>query len=111
MTRARLTLTADDFARASARARAAHMEAPTISIARAVLVDGKRQVDVANETGCTRAWISEAVAKFMKHVEDVQRLTVPKGWKAGTVALPSDLWPAVREMEREARAQLKKAGT
>jgi hypothetical protein len=99
-------LSADEFARASARAR---MEPPTLAIARAVLVDGKRQIDVAASAGTSRAWVSEAVAKFMKCVEETERLSLPEGWKIDSVALPPDLWPEVRRLEREARARLKKS--
>jgi hypothetical protein len=103
----RRLLSADEFARAAAGAR---MEPATLAIARAVLVEGKKQVAVAAEVGSSRAWVSEAVAKFMRCVEDTERVSVPKGWKTDTVALPPDLWPAVRQLEREARARLKKSG-
>lgn len=100
----RRILSADEFARASARAR---MEPATLAIARAVLVDARRQVDVAAEAGTSRAWVSEAVAKFIRCVEDTERLSVPQGWKTDTVSLPGDLWPEVRKLEREARSRLR----
>lgn len=84
------------------------MEPSTLAIARAVLVDGKKQVDVANEVGASRAWVSEAVAKFMRSVEDIERLASPDGWTTDTVTLPCDLWPQVRQLERAARARLQK---
>lgn len=107
MNRSRPRLSAEAFARASARARAMHVEVGTIALARAVLVDGRRQVDVATEAEKTTAWVSEAVGKLMRYADDVERSTVPPGWKTGTVALPAELWPQVRQLEREARARLK----
>ena len=106
----RRRLSPDEFARASARARSAHVEPSTLAIARAVLVDGTKQVAVAAQVGASRAWVSEAVAKFLRYVEDAERLSVPKGWMLDTVSLPRDLWPQVRKLEREARARLKKSG-
>ena len=98
-------LSADEFSRAAARAR---MEPATLAIARAVLVDGHRQVDVAAEATKSRAWVSEAVAKFMRHVEAAERLSLPAGWKTDTVSLPPELWPEVRKLEREARSRVSK---
>lgn len=103
----RRRLSADEFTRASAGSR---MEHSTLAIARAVLVEGKKQVDVATSVGISRAWVSEAVSKFMRAVEAAERVSLPKGWQVDTVALPSELWPVVRKLEREARARLKKAG-
>ena len=102
MTRRRL-LSQDEFTRAAARAR---MEHATLAIAHAVLVAGQRQIDVARQTGVTAAWVSEAVSKFRRCVEDAERLTVPDGWSTDTVSLPPDLWLEVRKLEREARARL-----
>lgn len=102
----RRRLSPDEFVRASARAR---MEPASLAIARAVLVDGAKQVDVAGQAGTSRAWVSEAVGKFMRYVEDAERLSVPDGWMLDTVSLPRDLWPQVRKLEREARARLKKS--
>ena len=101
----RRRLSSSEFTRASARAR---LEPSTLAIARAVLVDGKKQVDVANDAGASRAWVSEAVAKFMRCVEETERLALPEGWVTDTVALPCDLWPQVRQLERAARARLRK---
>jgi hypothetical protein len=84
------------------------MEPATLAIAHAVLVEGKKQVDVARDSSVTPAWVSEAVAKFRRHVEDAERLTVPQGWMTDTVSLPPDMWPEVRKLEREARARLKR---
>ncbi len=107
MTRTRPRLSPEAFARASAQARTMHVEVGTIALARAVLVDGRRQVDVATEAEKTTAWVSEAVGKLMRYADAVERSTVPPGWTTGTVALPAELWPRVRQLEREARAQLK----
>ena len=97
-------LSADEFSRACARAR---MEPATLAIARAVLVDAERQIDVAAKVGMSRAWVSEAVAKFMRCVEETEQLSLPEGWKTDTVSLPSDMWAEVRKLERDARTRLR----
>lgn len=97
-------LSADEFARACARAR---MEPSSLAIARAVLVDAQRQTDVASKAGVSRAWVSEAVAKFMRCVEETEQLFLPDGWTTDTVSLPSDMWAQVRKLEREARTRLR----
>ena len=94
-----------EFDRASARSR---MEPATLAIAHSVLVTGEKQIDVARRTNNSRAWISEAVGKFMRCIDEAERLSLPAGWKTDTVSLPPEIWPQVRKIERMARAGLKK---
>lgn len=105
MTMRRRLISQAEFDRAGARSR---MAPTTLAIAHAVLVKGEKQIDVARKTKKTRAWISEAVGKFMYCVDEAERLSLPAGWKTDTVSLPPDLWPQVRSLERAARARLKK---
>jgi len=100
-------LTEDEFLRTCAKSR---LKPATHAIAHAVLVEGKKQIDVASEVGATRSWVHQVVAKFWRQFEAIERSTVPKGWHTEAVSLPSDAWPAVRRLEREARSRLKKNG-
>lgn len=100
-------LSEDEFARVCAKSR---LKPATHSIAHAILVQGRRQVDVAAEIGASRAWVHQAVTKFWSQFEAMERSTLPKGWRSETIALPRDAWPKVRVIEREARARLKKSG-
>ena len=105
MTMRRRLISQAEFDRASARSR---MEPATLALAHAVLVMGEKQIDIARKTQKTRAWISEAVGKFMRCVDEAERLSLPPGWETDTVSLPPDYWPQVRKLERAARAALKK---
>ena len=81
-------LSEDEFARTCAKSR---LKPATHAIARAVLVDGKKQVDVAAEVDTSRSWVHQVVAKFWRQFEDVERSTVPKGWRTEAVTLPTDV--------------------
>lgn len=105
MTMRRRLISQAEFDRARVRSR---MAPATLAIAHAVLVKGERQIDIVRKTKKTRAWISEAVGKFMYCVDEAERLTLPTGWETDTVSLPQELWPQVRSLERTARAELKK---
>lgn len=71
-----------------------------------VMVEGKRQADVAREVGVTRKAISQSVGKLWQlHIEHGQR---PEGWVAVNVALPQELAEVVNDMARNARAKLGK---
>ena len=108
MTRLRRQISQPEFDRASARSR---MHPESLAIAHAVLVKGERQADVARKADKTRSWVGELVAKFMRHVDEIERVTLPPGWETDTVSLPPELWPKVRNIERAARAKLKQPGT
>lgn len=99
-------LSEDEFTRACAKSR---LKPATHAIARAVFVEGKKQIDVAGEVGASRSWVNQVVVKFWRQFEEIERSTVPKGWRTEAVSLPTDVWPAVRKIEREARARLKKS--
>jgi hypothetical protein len=99
----RRLLTQEEFERAAA---GAEMEAKTLRLAHQVLVEGRRQVTVAAEEGYSRAWLSELVARFYERVMTLERTHLPEDWIVDTVCLPKELWPKVRDLERDARARL-----
>lgn len=80
------------------------MDPSTIALARQVLVEGRRQADVAREAGVVRQRVSTLVSKMLSYIEEAN--PVPAGWKADTVVLPIADWPRVREMEKAAREAL-----
>ena len=99
----RRLLTQEEFERVAA---GAEMEPKTLRLAHQVLVEGRRQVVVAAEEGYSRAWLSELVARFYQRVENLERTHVPENWIVDSVCLPKELWPQVRDLERDARARL-----
>lgn len=80
------------------------MDPSTIELARQVLVDGRRQADVARDAGVVRQRVSALVKKMLSYMDRAD--PVPAGWKRASVALPIEDWPRVREMEKAARAAL-----
>lgn len=92
-----------EFNRGAALSR---MDSSTIEYARQVLVDGKRQADVAREVGVIRQRVSAVVKQMLAYMEAAN--PVPPGWKADTVILPLDDWPRVREMEKAAREAIQR---
>lgn len=80
------------------------LEPHSIELARQVLVDGRRQADVARAAGTTRQWVSELTKKMQVYIE--QANPVPEGWQTDTVTLPARDWPKVRAMEAAARREL-----
>lgn len=80
------------------------MDQSTIDLARQVLVDGRRQADVAREAGVVRQRINALVKKMRSYMEEAN--PVPPGWKADTVILPIAAWARVRAMEKTAREAL-----
>lgn len=104
MAEARRQISQFEFERASARSR---MHPESLAIAHAVLVQGEKQADVARRTEKTRSWVGEVVTNFMRHLKEVERMTLPTGWVSDTVSLPPALWPKVRSIERAARAKIK----
>jgi hypothetical protein len=75
-----------------------------IQLARAVLVDGRSQAEVAQEAGMGRQRMSQIVAMMRKAIGDA----VPEGWRTDTATLPTSDWRKVRTMERTARRSLRK---
>ena len=91
-----------EFKRGVARCR---LKKESIAIARSVLVEGEPPILVAKTHKVTRQWVSLAVQKMRKYIEDAN--PVPPGWSADVVTLPESVWPKVRVIERDARAQLR----
>ena len=84
------------------------MESGSIELARAVLVDGKTQANVARKAGVVRQRVSQVVQNMRRYIADAN--PVPPGWRTDTVTLPVKDWPKVRALERAAHAALTKQG-
>lgn len=87
-------MTAEQFKSVAARVTAS---ASTTAIARSVLVDGKKAIDVARDEGVTRGFVSKVVARFWQARHNMETLTV---------TLPSERAAIVREWHREAQREL-----
>jgi hypothetical protein len=96
-----IRMTIDHFERVAKRTR---MTEESLDVARQVLVDGRRQSDIAKEAKVSRQWVYKAVAKMIRYA--TASTDIPEGWKSGIVVLPSGMWRQVRTMEREARKTL-----
>lgn len=69
--------------------------------ARAIMVDGRKQAEVAREMGVSKGAISAVVCRIWEsHLEHGSR---PKGWVSLNVTLPPDLADVVVDMARKAR--------
>jgi hypothetical protein len=82
------------------------MDQSTIALARQVLVDGRRQADVAREAGVVRQRVNTLVQTMLSYIEKAN--PIPRGWRADTVVLPLEDWPRVRAMEKAARERLER---
>ena len=82
------------------------MNEKSLTMARAILVDGQSQVSVARAHGLKKQWISELVNKMRNYIDAAE--PVPEGWTADTVVLPPDEWPKVRRIESRAKVALQK---
>ncbi len=75
-----------------------------IAMARAVLVDGKRQIEVAREQGVSRAAVSLAVNRIVEaHSE------VPEGFERVTAILPRHKAAIVRQWRDSAAQDMESA--
>ena len=75
--------------------------------ARAIMVDGRQQNQVAAEMGVSKATASAVVCRVWElHLEHGTR---PIGWVSVSVALPPDLAEVVKDMERKALENYKAA--
>jgi hypothetical protein len=96
-------LTAGEFDRAISTVRRS-MTDENVEIARAVLVDGRKQKDFVITTGAkTRSamMISNVVTRVWgSHLENG---LPPEGWERFEVCLPSELVPIVKRMEMDAK--------
>jgi hypothetical protein len=72
---------------------------------RSILVDGRKQTEVASELEMTVQAVSAMVGKaWQQHVEHGAR---PAGWVCVQATLPAELADTVKDMERNARNKLK----
>lgn len=71
--------------------------ASVTTIARSVLVDGKKAIDVARDEGVTRGFVSKIVARFWQARHNMETLTV---------TLPTERAAIVRDWHREAQREL-----
>ena len=86
------------------------LEDTSLDYVRAVVVEGRRQSEVARDRNVSRQWISLAVQKFKRAQALYEQRTIPKGWKSETVTLPNEAWGLVRQIEAQERAALKRNG-
>jgi hypothetical protein len=71
-----------------------------------ILVEGRKQTEVANELKVTTKAVSQMVSKAWQfHIEHGER---PEGWTSVSVTLPTDMAEIVKDMERKARENLTK---
>lgn len=85
-------------------AKASKQQQRSIDMARAVLVQGQTQKDVAAEYGCTASRVSAVVAKFWSlHTE---RQATPEGYVVMTVTLPKDKAAIVQEWHEASRRKM-----
>ncbi len=75
-----------------------------VEAVRQVLVEGRKQKDIANELGVTEKAVSQMVKKAYDLHEE--HGTAPAGWVTVFATLPPDLAEHVRIMEQTARASL-----
>lgn len=69
---------------------------------RAVVVDGRAQIDVAREYGMSKQQLNAVVARFNSKLQD----TPPEGWQRVDMYLPPEYVAKVRELEARARREL-----
>jgi len=77
------------------------MKPRNIEIARAILVEGRKQIELAHETGLSRTAIGAFVRKIREAHEKYGQ--PPEGWERIEVCLPSSMVSLVRALEDEAR--------
>lgn len=82
------------------------LAAKNIEIARAILVQGRRQVDLVKESGLSRSAVAALVRKVRQAHE--KHGTPPAGWVRVSVCVPVDMAPIVKAIEDEAYKQANK---
>jgi hypothetical protein len=71
-----------------------------------ILVESRKQTEVADELNVTTKAVSQMVGKAWQfHIERGER---PEGWTSVSVTLPPDMAEIVKDMERKARENLTK---
>lgn len=75
-----------------------------IDAVRQILVDGKKQIDVATELGVT----TKAVSNMVKTAYELHQQygAPPQGWVRVVATLPADMAEHVKLLEQSARAKL-----
>ena len=87
------------------RPHLARMKERNVEAIRAILVDGRSQKDVATELDVSAVAVSSMVRSAWDY--HITHGTRPEGWVSVNVALPPEMAQLVREMERNARENLK----
>ncbi|MGK9419973.1 TrfB-related DNA-binding protein [Pseudomonas cedrina] len=99
----RRRLTAQDF-EALKQHMGSRWKPANVEAVRQVLVEGKRQADVAAELGVTEMAVSKVVKKaYLLHQEHGE---APDGWVSIQLTLPPELVDHVKLLEQTARANL-----
>lgn len=76
------------------------MSLDTLTIARAVLVDGETQTEVARKNGLTRQRVHGMVSRVLTAINEI-----PKGWVRLEIWLPPELAEKVEGMAEKAKAK------
>jgi len=95
-------MTPQDFERYADRSR---LRARGREAARAVLVDGHRQADVAREFGVTRQMVSLWCRSVLRQRRGVAK--PPAHWQSVTVTVPPSLAKEIRKLARSALEELR----
>lgn len=96
-------LTTEEFD--AIRPHLARMKDRNVEAIRAILVEGRAQKDVAAELDVSAVAVSSLVRSAWDY--HITHGTRPEGWVSVNVVLPPDIAQLVREMERNARENLK----
>ena len=96
-------LTTEEFE--AIRPHLARMKERNVEAIRAILVEGRPQKDVAAELDVSAVAVSSMVRSAWEyHITHGAR---PEGWISVSVVLPPEMAQLVKEMERNARENLK----
>lgn len=96
-------LTTEEFE--AIRPHLARMKDRNVEAIRGILVEGRPQKDVAAELDVSAVAVSSMVrSAWEAHITHGTR---PEGWVSVSVVLPPEMAQLVREMERNARENLK----
>ncbi|MBZ5763800.1 TrfB-related DNA-binding protein (plasmid) [Xanthomonas translucens pv. translucens] len=79
--------------------RLGRLSGDTVKIARRVLVDGKSQAEIAEETGLTRQRVSKMVQRVVAAANEF-----PPDWERVDEWMPPELATKVRTLAAEARS-------
>ncbi|MCE4302531.1 TrfB-related DNA-binding protein [Xanthomonas hortorum pv. vitians] len=95
----KVPMTAAEFERI--QSRLGRLTVDTVQIARRVLVDGKSQAEVAEETGLSRQRVSKMVQRVMAAANEF-----PPDWERVDEWMPPELAKQVRALAAEARTRM-----